>query len=92
MAGSVGLYPVGSSARGAGEIRKRQPGTTHRLLLVLSDGFPQDDGYEGRYSEADARKALEELRPDGVGCPCLSIGTATDATLAELSPRMDEPS
>jgi nitric oxide reductase NorD protein len=73
---------------------------------VLSDGFPYDDGYEGRYAEADAYKALEELRTDGVACLCLSIGvpTATDAlervfgsagyasaaTLSELSPRMDE--
>ena len=52
------------------------------------------------------RRALEELRADGVACLCLSIGasTPTDAlervfgsashanatTLAELSPRMDE--
>ena len=83
-----------------------QAGTPHRLLLVLSDGFPYDDGYEARYAEADSRKALEELRADGVGCLCLSIGAATEAdalervfgsashasaaTLAELSPRMDE--
>ena len=65
-----------------------------------------DDGYEGRYAEADAYKALDELRADGVACLCLSIGavTGTDAlaaasalaghasatTLADLSPRMDE--
>ena len=68
--------------------------------------FPYDDGYEGRYAEADAHKALEELRTDGVACLCLSIGAATDtdalkrvfgsasyasaATLADLSPQMDE--
>jgi nitric oxide reductase activation protein len=78
----------------------------NQLLVVLSDGFPYDAGYEGRYAEADAHKALEELRTDGVACLCLSIGagTSTDAlervfgsasyasaaTLAELSPRMDE--
>ena len=70
------------------------------------DGFPYDDGYEGRYAEADASKALEELRADGVACLCLSIGasTGTDVlervfgsasfasapTLADLSPQMDE--
>lgn len=78
----------------------------HRLLLVLSDGFPYDDGYEGRSAEADANKALEDLRTDGVACLCLSIGASTDtdalerafgsasyasaATLADLSPQMDE--
>ena len=101
-----GYTRLGAGIRGAGEILKMQAGTPHRLLLVLSDGFPYDDGYEARYAEADSRKALEELRADGVGCLCLSIGAATEAdalervfgsashasaaTLAELSPRMDE--
>lgn len=101
-----GYTRLGAGIRGAGEILKTQAGTPHRLLLVLSDGFPYDHGYEGRYAEADARKALEELRADGVGCLCLSIGAATEEdslervfgaashasapTLAELSPRMDE--
>jgi len=101
-----GYTRLGAAIRGAGEILKDQAGTPNRLLLVLSDGFPYDDGYEGRYAEADAHKALEELRLDGVACLCLSIGGAgeTEAlervfgsasyagagTLAELSPRMDE--
>ena len=67
---------------------------------------PYDDGYEGRYAEADTCKALEELRTDGVACLCLSIGAANNSdalqrvfgsagyasapTLAELSHRMDE--
>ncbi|MGB3353050.1 MAG: VWA domain-containing protein [Mycobacterium sp.] len=101
-----GYTRLGAGIRGAGAILKTQAGTPHRLLLVLSDGFPYDDGYEGRYAEADSRRALEELRVDGVGCLCMSIGAATEAdalervfgsashasaaTLAELSPRMDE--
>ena len=97
---------LGAGIRGAGEILKTEAGTPHRLLVVLSDGFPYDDGYEGRYAEADTHKALEELRVDGVACLCLSIGGApatgalervfgsagyaSAATLAELSPRMDQ--
>lgn len=97
---------LGAGIRGAGEVLKKQAGTPNRLLLVLSDGFPYDDGYEGRYAEADASKALEELRADGVACLCLSIGASTEddvlervfgsasfataATLADLSPQMDE--
>ncbi len=101
-----GYTRLGAAIRGAGEILKTEAGTPNQLLVVLSDGFPYDDGYEGRYAEADAFKALEELRTDGVACLCLSIGaaTATDAlervfgsaghasaaTLADLSPQMDE--
>ncbi|OBB55925.1 VWA domain-containing protein [Mycobacterium sp. 852013-51886_SCH5428379] len=100
-----GYTRLGAGIRGAGEILKAHAGTPHRLLLVLSDGFPYDDGYEGRYAEADSRKALEELRTDGMGCLCLSIGATADAaalerlfgsashasapSLADLSPRMD---
>jgi nitric oxide reductase activation protein len=101
-----GYTRLGAAVRGAGEILKVEAGTPNRLLLVISDGFPYDHGYEGRYAEADSYKALEELRADGVACLCLSIGAATDAdalervfgsagyaraeTLADLSPRMDE--
>jgi len=101
-----GYTRLGAGIRGAGEILKAQAGTPNRLLVVLSDGFPYDDGYEGRYAEADTHKALEELRTDGVACLCLSIGAATDTealervfgsaghasapNLAVLSPHMDE--
>ena len=102
---AAGYTRLGAGIRGAGAILKAEAGTPNRLLLVLSDGFPYDDGYEARYAEADAHKALEELRADGVACLCLSIGATTpvDAlqrvfgsashanapTLADLSPRMD---
>jgi Mg-chelatase subunit ChlD len=102
----AGYTRLGAGIRHAGEILKAQAGTPNRLLLVLSDGFPYDDGYEARYAEADAHKALEELRADGVACLCLSIGASTNGdaldrvfgpasrasapTLADLSPRMDQ--
>lgn len=99
-----GYTRLGAGIRGAGELLKTNAGTPNRLLLVLSDGFPYDDGYEGRYAEADTSKAIEELRTDGIACLCLSIGAGTvalervfgssghasAATLAELSPRMDD--
>ena len=101
-----GYTRLGAGIRRAGEILKTEAGTPNCLLLVLSDGFPYDDGYEGRYADADAHKALEELRSEGIACLCLSIGASTPAdslhrvfgsashanapTLTDLSPRMDE--
>ena len=72
-----GYTRMGAAIRHAGEILKHEAGTPSRLLVVLSDGFPYDDGYEGPYAEADAHRALAELREDGVACACLSIGTST---------------
>ena len=102
----AGYTRLGAAIRHAGEVLKTEAGTPNRLLLVLSDGFPYDDGYESRYAEADSHRALEELRAESVACLCLSIGasTPTDAlervfgsashasatTLPELSSRMDE--
>ena len=73
----AGYTRMGAAIRHAGEILKHEAGTPSRLLVVLSDGFPYDDEYEGPYAEADARRALAELREDGVACLCLSIGTST---------------
>jgi nitric oxide reductase NorD protein len=101
-----GYTRLGAAIRGAAAILKTQSGTPHRLLVVLSDGSPYDHGYEGRYAEADTHKALEEVRGDGIAALCLAIGSGTTpqdqdrvygsathvsaATLAELSPRMDQ--
>lgn len=98
-----GYTRLGAGIRGAGQILKTGAGTPNQLLLVLSDGFPYDVGYEGRYAEADVAKAIEELRAAGLACLCLTIGAAEAdppafsaaghagaMTLAELSPRMDE--
>lgn len=71
---------LGAAIRGAGEVLKAQAGTPNRLLLVLSDGYPYDHAYEGRYAESDSNRALDELRMDGVACLCLSIGAASTDT------------
>lgn len=46
----------------------------HRLLLLLSDGKPNDvDEYEGRYGVQDTRQAVTEARLQGVSLFCLTI-------------------
>jgi nitric oxide reductase activation protein len=65
---------LGAAIRHGASILEERAGTSRRLLVVLSDGFAYDHGYEGRYGEADARRALVEARRGGVGCVCLSVG------------------
>ncbi|MEZ5141024.1 MAG: VWA domain-containing protein [Acidimicrobiales bacterium] len=79
-----GLVPgaytrLGAAIRHGARIVETQGGTSRRLLVVISDGFAYDHGYEGEYGEADARRALTEARRRGVGCLCLSIGAGADA-------------
>lgn len=74
-----GYTRLGAAIRHGGHILDRRGGTDRRLLVVLSDGFPYDDGYEGRYAEADARRSLAEARRNGIGCLCLSLGATNDA-------------
>jgi nitric oxide reductase NorD protein len=59
-----------------------------RLLLLLSDGRPNDfDAYGGEYGIADTRKALLEARGRGVRTFCLTI----DAEAREYMPRLFGP-
>jgi nitric oxide reductase activation protein len=69
---------LGAAIRHGAAILERDAGTSRRLLVVLSDGFAYDHGYEGAYGEADARRALAEARRRGNGCVCLSLAGASD--------------
>jgi nitric oxide reductase NorD protein len=73
-----GFTRLGAAIRHGAAILDHGGGTGRRLLVVLSDGFAYDHGYEGAYGEADARRALSEARHRGIGCLCLSIAAATD--------------
>jgi nitric oxide reductase NorD protein len=72
------LEPTGYTRTGAA-IRHATVGLTqqterHRLLLLLSDGRPNDvDQYEGRYGVEDTRVAVAEARLQGLHCFCLTV-------------------
>ena len=94
-----GYTRLGAAIRHGAGVLEAHGGTARRLLVVLSDGFAYDHGYEGAYGEADARRALSEARRRGTACLCLSIGAGVDAvslrrvfgTAAHASfPRVDQ--
>ena len=52
---------------------EQQP-AAHRLLLIISDGKPNDvDGYEGLSGVEDTRQAIIEARGRGIYPFCLTI-------------------
>jgi len=68
-----GYTRVGAAARHATACLAREP-ARHRLLLLLSDGRPNDvDVYEGRYGLEDTRQALHEARLQGIRPFCFTI-------------------
>jgi nitric oxide reductase NorD protein len=74
----AGLEPekytrAGAAIRHASAELMAEP-AVHRLLLLLSDGKPNDvDGYEGRYGVEDMRQAVTEARLQGIAPFCLTI-------------------
>lgn len=69
----------GAAIRHATSTLMKQP-ARHRLLLLLSDGHPNDvDQYEGRYGVEDMRQSVNEAKLQGVSPFCLTIdGQAAD--------------
>jgi nitric oxide reductase NorD protein len=68
------LHPHGGGIRHAAKrLLAREP-AGRRLLLILSDGKPNDlDKYEGRYGIEDTRQAVREARRQGLEPFCVTI-------------------
>ena len=74
----AGLEPENYTRAGAAlrhaSNRLVQQTAQHRLLLMLSDGKPNDmDHYEGRYGVEDLRQAVTEAKLQGISPFCLTI-------------------
>jgi nitric oxide reductase NorD protein len=85
----AGIEPGGFTRLGAAvrfaswHLARRSAG--HRLLLILSDGRPNDvDRYQGPHGVEDARQAIFEARASGIFPFCLTV----DADASEYLPRI----
>ncbi len=82
----AGLEPekytrAGAAIRHSMALLMRQA-ARHRLLLLLSDGKPNDmDQYDGRYGVEDMRQSIVEARLQGVSTFCLTIDRHTASYL-----------
>ncbi|MDZ7886696.1 MAG: VWA domain-containing protein [Mycobacterium sp.] len=70
---------LGAAIRHGAAVMADKAGTSRRLLVVVSDGLAYDHGYERAYGAADARRALAEVRQQGTGAVCLTVGAGTEA-------------
>lgn len=64
---------LGSAIRESTKILDKQQ-TQNRLLLIISDGKPNDvDKYDGRYGIEDTKKAIQEAKKLGITPFCITI-------------------
>jgi nitric oxide reductase NorD protein len=64
---------IGAAVRHGSALLARRP-AARRLLLMLSDGKPNDcDRYEGRYGVEDTRQSLAEARLLGITPYCVTV-------------------
>ena len=79
-----GFTRLGAAVRHA-TLQLARQSAGHRLLLLLSDGRPNDvDEYQGSYGVEDSRQAIMEARASGVFPFCLTI----DQDASEYLPRI----
>ncbi len=55
-----------------------------KLLMVISDGRPLDDGYKDEYSLEDTKAALREAKQRGIHPFCITIDRDADAYLSRM--------
>ena len=55
-----------------------------RLLILISDGRPLDDGYKDAYSLEDTKAALREARQRGLHPFCITIDREADAYVQRM--------
>jgi nitric oxide reductase NorD protein len=79
-----GYTRLGPAVRHASALLAR-PGSGHRLLLILSDGRPNDvDQYNGRYGIEDSRQAVAEARQQGIFPFCLTVDRKGPAYISRI--------
>lgn len=75
---------MGAAIRHASQLMAQQ-NSQQRLLLLLTDGKPNDlDRYEGRYGIEDTRAALLEARRQGVQPFCVTVDREANDYLPHL--------
>ncbi|ACL03567.1 von Willebrand factor type A [Desulfatibacillum aliphaticivorans] len=71
---------MGPAIRHAAHVLSQVPSKV-RLMIVLSDGFPNDLEYKGQYSIADTRKAIAEARSQQVHVHAITVNLQTSINL-----------
>jgi len=59
-----------------------------RIMIIVSDGFPNDLGYKADYAIADTRRAVQEARSKNFHVKAITVNIGSDPRLDELYGRV----
>jgi nitric oxide reductase NorD protein len=74
---------MGAAIRHATSLMAGAPSRV-RLILLVSDGFPNDLGYKAEYATADTRKAVQEARSRNIHFKAITVNIGSDPRLDDL--------
>jgi nitric oxide reductase activation protein len=74
---------MGAAIRHSARELASQPASV-RLLMILSDGFPNDTEYKGSHAVADTRQARTELNARGIRFHALTVNLPADPQLDQV--------
>jgi hypothetical protein len=74
---------MGAAVRHAAHQLEKAPSKV-RLLLIISDGFPNDNDYKQVYAIEDTRKAISEARSKKIYVRAITVDISPDSRLDDL--------
>jgi hypothetical protein len=74
---------MGAAIRHAGALLAKAEARI-RLMIIVSDGFPNDLGYKSDYAIADTRRSIQEARSRNFHVKAITVNIGSDPGLDEL--------
>ncbi len=74
---------MGAAIRHAGSLLA-QADARVRLMIIVSDGFPNDLGYKSDYAIADTRRSVQEIRSRNFHLKAITVNVGSDPRLDDL--------
>jgi nitric oxide reductase activation protein len=74
---------MGAAIRHAGALLAKADARV-RLMIIVSDGFPNDLGYKSDYAIADTRRAVQEIRSRNFHLKAITVNVGSDPRLDDL--------
>jgi nitric oxide reductase NorD protein len=74
---------MGAAIRHAGAMLAKADARV-RLMIIVSDGFPNDLGYKSDYAIADTRRSVQEARSRNLHVKAITVNVGSDPRLDDL--------